>query len=90
MGCPGGIYYTTPIELWQDFLEDSDKILLNVLNYCACQYDSLEEAHLEMGFSGGNWDKMKQSVASLDKAFCGVNFSISNKLETDKFFFLFS
>ena len=36
-----------------------------------------------MGFSGGNWDEMKQSVASLDKAFCGVNFSISNKLYWD-------
>lgn len=77
------VYYTAPIELWQDFLENSNKVLVDVLEYCACQYDSLEEAQSKLFFSGGNWDNMKENVKSIGKDFCGVKFSISRKLYWD-------
>lgn len=77
------VYYTAPIELWQDFLENSNKVLVGVLEYCACQYDSLEEAQSKLLFSGGNWDNMKKNVKSIGKDFRGVKFSISRKLYWD-------
>lgn len=78
------VYYTAPIELWQEFLDSPLNILEDVLAYASAKYNTEEEASNKLNVKYGEWENTYAKGKELrELGYCGVNFSISQELYWD-------
>lgn len=76
------IYYNTPIELWQGYLENPHGVLKNVLDYCTAEYSDEPTARKKLCVKYGDFETDHENGEFLrnKKEYSGVVFSIPNNI----------